>query len=107
MDGDLGRGGEARCTKCFLTRWFWSKGPNLGYMMRRAYNAFIGSQDNVNIPDDLREKWLEAVKAVIETPQLIVTLEKGDTVHAYPDGVIAGHIAESRSARRARRIASP
>lgn len=72
-----------------MTRWFYSKGPNLGYLMRRAYNAFINSQDNIPIPDDERPKWLAAVKAVIETPQLITTLEKGDTVHAYPNGVIA------------------
>ena len=71
-----------------MTRWLYSKGPNLAFMMHRAYQASIGSQDYVAIPDEERQKWLEIVKAVIETPQLIVTLEKGDTIHAYPDGVI-------------------
>lgn len=87
-DGDWGRGGEVVCTECSTTKWFYSKGPGLGYMMLRAYNAFIGSQGNLPVPDDEREKWLAAVRAVIETPQLNVTLEKGDTILAYPNGVI-------------------
>lgn len=89
MDGDHGRGAQMTCTKCSKTEWKYSKGPGLGLMMRRAYNAFINNGEYVAVPPDEREKWCEAVKAVIETPQLIVTLQKGDTIHAYPDGVIA------------------
>jgi hypothetical protein len=76
------------CTKCSLTRWGYSKGPCLAHMMHRAYNAFLGDGSHVSIPDEERQKWLRAVKAVIETPQLDITLTKGDTIHAYGDGVI-------------------
>jgi hypothetical protein len=71
-----------------LTRWFFSKGPNLAFMMHRAYNAFLGDGSYVSIPDEERQKWLRAVRAVIETPQLTVTLHQGDTIPAYPQGVI-------------------
>jgi len=87
-DGDWGRGAETKCTKCSLTQWGYSKGPNLAFMMQRAYQAFLGVDEYTAIPQDERQKWCELVKAVIETPQLIVTLQKGDTIHAYPDGVI-------------------
>ena len=88
MDGDPGCGGQARCTKCSLTRWFYSKGPNLAFMMQRAYQAFLGSSTYVEIPELERQKWCDMVKAVIETPHLDTTLTKGDTIHAYPNGVI-------------------
>lgn len=87
-DGDSGRGAQTTCTKCSLTRWGFSKGPNLAHMMHRAYNAFLGDGSHVSIPDEERQKWLRAVKAVIETPHLLVTLQQGDTTHAYPNGVI-------------------
>lgn len=95
-DGDAGRGGQSICAKCDTQRWFWSKGPCLALMMRKAYNAFIGSDDYSPVPDAEVQNWLAAVKAVIETPQLIVTLEKGDTIHAYPEGVISAVEAKRR-----------
>ena len=85
-----------------MTRWFYSKGPNLAHMMHRAYNAFLGDGSHISIPDEERQKWLRAVKAVIETPQLIVTLKKGDTIHAYGDGVI-----KEMAKRRAREASTP
>jgi len=88
VDGDPGCGAQTHCTKCSLTQWDYSKGPNLAFMMQRAYQAFLGSSTYIKIPQDERQKWCDLVKAVIETPQLIVTLQKGDTIHAYPDGVI-------------------
>lgn len=97
MDGDPGRGAGMICTKCRTAQWRWSKGPNLAFMMQRAYQAFIGSNEYVEIPDDLRRKWGAAVRAVIETPQLIETLTKGDSIHAYPDGVIAA-VAKKKAA---------
>ena len=98
-DGDWGRGAETTCTKCSLTRWGYSKGPNLAYMMQRAYQAFLGTDEYTPIPDDERQKWSELVQAVIETPQLIVTLQSGDTVHAYPDGVTKAVAQRKRSTK--------
>lgn len=87
-DGDWGCGAQTKCTKCSLTRWGYSKGPNLANMMQRAYQAFLGVDKHTKIPQDERQKWCAAVQAVIETPQLDITLTKGDTTYAYPDGVI-------------------
>jgi hypothetical protein len=88
IDGDAGRGSQTTCSECGVTEWGFSKGPNLGYLMRRAYNAYVGGGGELAVPPDESERWLALVKAVVETPQLIVTLQRGDTVDAYPEGVI-------------------
>lgn len=88
MDGDQGRGGRVKCTKCGNVEMMMSKGPNLGFLARRAYAAGGGILPWSDIPEGMRRSYIDMVRAVIETPHLIATLQKGDTVNAYPNGVI-------------------